>query len=240
MPTLGRKHPVLSKRRVDEEGEEDGDLLQDDASQSDISTTDDELDNLSLVDSYSPVLARAQLDSETNVESSERERAIETNSNQVDKTNDQAPHVNGNRNGIDNNTDTLLMTTTSMSAMALNADHEIEEVEFVNTQLPIRTPVVVQSSMIDAIDVKQRTQETLLDRKRRDHEEYERRKAADPTFTPNRGAFFMHDHRQPGPGANGYRPFGARGGNVRARGGFSGTQTQMYSIATIFLPSYLC
>lgn len=46
------------------------------------------------------------------------------------------------------------------------------------------------------------------ERRRREQEEYKRKRDADPTFVPNRGGFFMHDHRHSGPASNGFRPFG--------------------------------
>ncbi|KAH6627068.1 CASC3/Barentsz eIF4AIII binding-domain-containing protein [Chaetomium sp. MPI-SDFR-AT-0129] len=55
--------------------------------------------------------------------------------------------------------------------------------------------------------------------KRREHEEYKRKRDQDPTFVPNRGAFFLHDHRHAGPAANGFRPF-PRGARGRGRGAF--------------------
>ncbi|TGZ78842.1 hypothetical protein EX30DRAFT_383336 [Ascodesmis nigricans] len=57
-------------------------------------------------------------------------------------------------------------------------------------------------------------QETPFERRRREHEEYKKRRAEDPAFVPNRGRFFMHDHRE-GSGSNGFRPFGPGG---RGRG----------------------
>ncbi|KAF8534422.1 CASC3/Barentsz eIF4AIII binding-domain-containing protein [Trichophaea hybrida] len=57
--------------------------------------------------------------------------------------------------------------------------------------------------------------ETIYDRKRREHDEYRKRRSEDPSFVPNRGRFFMHDHRD-GTGSNGFRPFGPSG---RGRGG---------------------
>ncbi|KAL6709051.1 hypothetical protein ACN47E_002178 [Coniothyrium glycines] len=57
--------------------------------------------------------------------------------------------------------------------------------------------------------------ETLGERRRREHEEYKKKRDSDPAFIPNRGAFFMHDHRH-APGQNGFRPIGGRG---RGRGG---------------------
>ncbi|ROT35525.1 hypothetical protein SODALDRAFT_363364 [Sodiomyces alkalinus F11] len=59
--------------------------------------------------------------------------------------------------------------------------------------------------------------EPVGERRRREHEEYRRRRDEDPAFVPNRGAFFMHDHRHAGPAANGFRPFGR--GRGRGRGG---------------------
>lgn len=54
----------------------------------------------------------------------------------------------------------------------------------------------------------QATQETVFEKRRREHEEYRKKRDADPAFVPNRGAFFMHDHRSGAGGANGFRPFG--------------------------------
>ncbi|KAL3953182.1 hypothetical protein ACCO45_013125 [Purpureocillium lilacinum] len=55
-----------------------------------------------------------------------------------------------------------------------------------------------------------------VDRRRQEHEDYKRRRDEDPAFVPNRGSFFMHDHRHAGPAANGFRPFGRGRGRVAA------------------------
>ncbi|KAG9199727.1 hypothetical protein G6514_007952 [Epicoccum nigrum] len=60
--------------------------------------------------------------------------------------------------------------------------------------------------------------ETLGDRRRREHEEYKKKRDSDPAFIPNRGAFFMHDSRS-APGQNAFRPIGGRG---RGRGAIGG------------------
>lgn len=78
-------------------------------------------------------------------------------------------------------------------------------------------PVVVSSTSVPS-------QEAPFERRRREHEEYRKKRDEDPAFVPNRGAFFMHDHRHAGPAANGFRPFG-RGALARGRGrgrGFGG------------------
>ena len=64
--------------------------------------------------------------------------------------------------------------------------------------------------------------DTPLERRRREQEEYRKKRDADPSFVPNRGGFFMHDHRHAGPASNGFRPFGrgrGRGGRGGAFGG---------------------
>lgn len=61
---------------------------------------------------------------------------------------------------------------------------------------------------------------TIGDRRRREHEEYKKKRDADPAFVPNRGGFFMHDHRSAAPGQNGFRPFGR--GRGRGRGAVGG------------------
>lgn len=66
----------------------------------------------------------------------------------------------------------------------------------------------------------------VANRRRQEHEDYKRRRDEDPSFVPNRGAFFMHDHRHAGPAANGFRPFG-RGRGRGGRGGIGGPYAPM-------------
>lgn len=94
-------------------------------------------------------------------------------------------------------------------------------------------PVVVSSTSVPS-------QEPPFERRRREHEEYRKKRDEDPAFVPNRGAFFMHDHRHAGPAANGFRPFG-RGALARGRGrgrGFGGPFVPVqYESAAPSLPS---
>lgn len=92
-------------------------------------------------------------------------------------------------------------------------------------------PVVVSSASVPS-------QEPPFERRRREHEEYRKKRDEDPAFVPNRGAFFMHDHRHAGPAANGFRPFG-RGALARGRGrgrGFGGPFAPVQYESTIPLP----
>ncbi|PTB47076.1 uncharacterized protein TrAFT101_003484 [Trichoderma asperellum] len=75
-------------------------------------------------------------------------------------------------------------------------------------------PVIVSSSST--------TRPQPGNRRRQEHEDYKRRRDEDPAFVPNRGSFFMHDHRHPGPAANGFRPFGRGRGRGGGRGGVGG------------------
>ncbi|CAN8106207.1 unnamed protein product [Discula destructiva] len=88
----------------------------------------------------------------------------------------------------------------------------VQEEETAPAPAKTNDPVVVSSTPV---------QEAPSDRRRREHEEYRKKRDEDPAFVPNRGAFFMHDHRHAGPAANGFRPFGRgalRGGRARGRG----------------------
>jgi hypothetical protein len=62
--------------------------------------------------------------------------------------------------------------------------------------------------------------ETLGEKRRREHEEYKKKRDTDPAFVPNRGGFFMHDSRSAEPGTNGFRT--SNRGRVKGRGGYGG------------------
>ncbi|KAK3897032.1 hypothetical protein C8A05DRAFT_39421 [Staphylotrichum tortipilum] len=111
---------------------------------------------------------------------------------------------------------------STLSRLSLSdKENRAEELHFDDIKQPPpakdAAPIVVSSSAATHPQPRLPQQEV----KRREHEEYRRKRDEDPTFVPNRGAFFLHDHRHAGPAANGFRPFprgGARGG--RGRGAF--------------------
>lgn len=93
-----------------------------------------------------------------------------------------------------------------LAASATSAETEVEA----TSQLP-----VVKTAAMDQM-------ETPVERRRREHEDYKKQRDENPAFVPNRGAFFMHDHRHAGPAANGFRPFGrGRGRGERGGGPFA-------------------
>ncbi len=124
-------------------------------------------------------------------------------------------HSHTKANGI---SDTDMM----LNGLRISDPNElVEEVDYDDLQKKherlenVEPPLVVKSgAQMD------QPQETPLERRRREHEEYKSKRDADPAFVPNRGAFFMHDHRHPGPAANGFRPFGR--GRGRGRAGIGG------------------
>lgn len=101
-------------------------------------------------------------------------------------------------------------TDVMMNGLKISAEAEPEELHFDEIGSQGVAPPAVEGSGVQS-------QGNMVERRRKEHEEYKKRRDADPAFVPNRGGFFMHDHRSAAPGQNGFRPFG-RGG-TRGRGG---------------------
>lgn len=80
-------------------------------------------------------------------------------------------------------------------------------------------------------ETEEKPAEKLQEKRRGDHEDYKKRRDADPTFVPNRGGFYLHDHRH-GDGGNGFRPF-ARGGARGGRGRFPGYVQKPFNLPTV-------
>lgn len=206
-----RKDLAASRRRVEDEGDEEGglDVDLDDESLSEGSIITDEADapegdeavKVDVPSSASPDVSRA------NGVSKPLPEDVKSKST---SGNSDAP--------------TKLTNGTGDMEMMLNglklADQKesTEEVQYEDLRddpdLQEPSPVVVNSTA--QMD---QPQELPHERRRREHEEYRKKRDADPAFVPNRGAFFMHDHRHSGPAANGFRPFGRGRGRGRPVGG---------------------
>lgn len=78
---------------------------------------------------------------------------------------------------------------------------------------PTNTPTLQQQDQ-----AMQGKPENIIDRRRREHEEYKKKRDSDPTFIPNRGNFFMHDARAPD--QRGFTSYGR--GRGRGRGFIGG------------------
>jgi hypothetical protein len=115
---------------------------------------------------------------------------------------------------------------TSMMLHGLSIDDKavpVQEMQFgeaITSPAKSSAPIVVSSASA--------VRPPPAERRRQEHEDYKRRRDEDPAFVPNRGSFFMHDHRHAGPAANGFRPYG-RGRGRGGRGGFGGLYSPMSS-----------
>ncbi|KAJ9641078.1 hypothetical protein H2199_005746 [Coniosporium tulheliwenetii] len=107
------------------------------------------------------------------------------------------------------------MTDTEAMMNGLKISKENTQEEAVDFEDMGATPVQAVEPQAALAQTTGNRQETPAERRKREHDEYKKKRDSDPAFIPNRGAFFMHDHRSAAPGQNGFRPFG-RG---RGRGG---------------------
>ncbi len=215
---IRRRKLIGHRRRVEDEGEDEGgpdQLDLDDDSLSDGSLASDDVD--------------AADDSDT----SNVEDASPTRPPVKKKIGGRTASTNGNRKAHSKPTpssapqkhpkssnDTVSDTEFMLNGLSLSDKNApVEEVEFEGApKSPAKAPapIVVSSNSVLA-PARDGSQGPPGDRRRTEHEEYRRKRDEDPSFVPNRGAFFMHDHRHAGPSANGFRPFG-RPSRGRGRG----------------------
>lgn len=207
-----RKRFAASRRRVDEEGEDEGGSV--------AAGVED--------DSMSEESAISDADEDADAEGSEvSDVDVSHASDRPTKT-----VVNGqSKAGLGDQQSALtasgkpsfaVMTDDTAAMMnGLNIAENVDEAEEIHfddlgkagqgqVPEPVAAPVAAVTSSAP----------NVADRRRQEHEEYRKRRDADPSFVPNRGGFFMHDHRSSASGQNGFRPFGRDRG--RGRGTFGG------------------
>ena len=206
-----RKNLIASRRRLDDDEDEEGSVaagVEEDSSSegSAISDADDDAD----------AEGSDVSDTATSKRSPAKRRTV------VEKHTDNA---NGKVEGppVGTKKPTFDAATADTEAMmnGLRISDRIEGAEEVHFDDLGRQPDIPQERSSPSQDppVSDRT-ESLIERRRREHEEYKKKRDADPAFVPNRGGFFMHDHRSSAPGQNGFRPSGR--GRGRGRGGMNG------------------
>ncbi|KAL6866116.1 hypothetical protein ACO1O0_002218 [Amphichorda felina] len=210
-----RRRKIGHRRRVEDEGE-------DDAGPEALDMDDDSLTDGSL--------ATDDQDGDEDSDTSNIDEASPTSPNLKKSTNGTAkaaPHHSSKRKTEDESkaaSDTAMMlhglAITDNPAPVPDELH-FDEVAPAPAKSP-SAPVVVSS----AAAARQRP-EPGDNHRRQEHEDYRRRRDEDPAFVPNRGSFFMHDHRHPGPAANGFRPFGRGRGRGGRGGGIGGPFSPM-------------
>ncbi|KAI0870330.1 CASC3/Barentsz eIF4AIII binding-domain-containing protein [Hypoxylon argillaceum] len=212
---IRRRKLIGHRRRVEDEGEDEGgpdQLDVDDDSVSEGSLASDDIDaaddsDTSNLEDASPTAPSVKKKIAGRTASSNGNRRATTKPT-PNSTVQKHPKSN---NGAVSDTE-FMMNGLSIS----DKDAPVQELEFKDApKSPAKAaaPIVVSSNSV----LGPTRDGPLGDRRRIEHEEYRRKRDEDPSFVPNRGAFFMHDHRHAGPAANGFRPF-ARATRGRGRG----------------------
>ncbi|KAL8732189.1 MAG: hypothetical protein Q9166_002936 [cf. Caloplaca sp. 2 TL-2023] len=209
-----RKHLAASKRRVDEEGEDEEGSV--------VAGVED--------DSMSEASAISDADDDADAEGSEiSDIRVSQPSNHPTKAavNGQPiprPHERQPANATSQKPSFAAMTSDTAAMMnglrlADNTD-EAEEIHFDDLGKGAQVQAVQTAPAPAPVSAVPPSASNPVDKRRQEHEEYKKRRDTDPSFVPNRGGFFMHDSRSLGPGRNGFRPFGR--GRGRGRGAFGG------------------
>lgn len=218
-----RRKLVPTRRRVDDEGEDEFDLDDDSLSEGSLASDDPDLANdsdTSNVDEASPISPAARkanaraANGTGRAKSGIASKASKASGSSVAEK--PAKSVNLGEAPI-SDTDFMMNGLSISDQRERTAELDLEDASKHQSPPKPDAPVVVSSSSA-AMD---QLSGAPHERRRREHDEYRRKRDEDPAFVPNRGAFFMHDHRHAGPSANGFRPFG-RGGRGRGRGGIGG------------------
>jgi hypothetical protein len=203
----GRRRNLLrSRRRVEEDGEDDG-AFQDPADDSPSESVPSDGDNDVDADGEDSDLSEVDTpDAHPN-----------GNGKGEVKVNGAMPNGKTTEKGLkskDANFVTIKDTEAMMNGLHISDEAAtVEPVDFEHDPNVSNGSVKEPSAPNPSADAKS---QTPAERRKREHEEYKKKRDADPAFIPNRGAFFMHDHRSAAPGQNGFRPFGR--GRGRGRG----------------------
>jgi hypothetical protein len=202
-----RRRDVIRRRRIDDEGEDDGSItgppIDDSHSEASLPSDDDgdaddsDLSETDVPDSLGPEDAGTKPNGAVKPvllkkEEVEEPLAVKPETTQEQSfaaTHDTEVMMNGLR---------ISEHATPSEAMDFDATED--------------GPI---SDQQDASQSDPRRQKNPLDRKRQEHEEYKKKRDADPAFIPTRGQFFMHDTRSGGSGPNGIKPFGRGAGRGR-------------------------
>ncbi|KHN93785.1 extensin [Metarhizium album ARSEF 1941] len=205
-----RRRKIGHRRRVEDEADDDGrpDALDlDDDSLTEGSLTDDDDagqdSDTSNIDEASPTTPNA-----SKATDGPHPKSARTST---------AAAANGNAKQA-SDTEMMLHGLSIARQTATPQEMQFDEVVVSPPKSP-SAPVVVSSA-----SAMRQQPANHVERRRQEHEDYKRRRDEDPAFVPNRGSFFMHDHRHAGPAANGFRPFGrgrGRGGRYGVGGPFA-------------------
>jgi hypothetical protein len=206
MPAPRRSH-VIRRRRIDDEGEDEGSItgpqIDDSHSEASLPSDDDgdaddsDLSETDVPDSLGPDDAGTKPNGAVKPVLLKKEHVEEPLAVKLENAQEQSFAATQDTEAMMNGLQISENATTS------------EAMEFESTQDEFI------SDPQDASQSDSRRQKNPLDRKRQEHEEYKKKRDADPAFIPTRGQFFMHDTRSGGSGPNGLKPFGRGAGRGR-------------------------
>ena len=215
MVATRRKNLMSSRRRVEDDGEEEEGSVA-------IGIEDDSMSEASAIsDADDDADAEGSEATDVDTPGSKIAAQISTMNGHVEVARD----TSGQSAMLPKKPTTAAMTDTDamMNGLKISGDLDVaEEIHFdtmANQPLPTPAPNLPVPNQ-EATTMS----DTLAEKRRREHEEYRKKRDADPAFVPNRGGFFMHDHRSTAPGQNGFRPFGR--GRGRGRGTVGGPFSQ--------------
>lgn len=219
-----RRRKIGHRRRVEDEGDDEGgpdalDLDDDSLSDGSLVTDDNDHGNnsdTSNVDETSPTAPNG------------KKKPNGTVKPETDAASSQETSKDTRKQVTD--TDLMLHGLSISDQPVPPQEMQFDEVADTSGRRSPNAPVVVSSASAtrDSMD-------PSTGRRRMEHEDYKRRRDEDPAFVPNRGSFFMHDHRHPGPSANGFRPFGRGRGRGGRGGGIGGPYAPMrYAVSSPF------
>lgn len=211
-----RKNIIVSRRRIDDEGEEeDGSLVAavDDDSLSEGSAISD-------VDDDADAEGSEASDTESTDRRLAKPKSATNGHSEGPKDAARQPTVPSKKPSVSTN---MHDTEAMMNGLKISADmDEGEEIQFDEMIEQHPEEMLQEESIHDPVEVA--PLDNLGEKRRREHEEYRKKRDADPAFVPNRGGFFMHDQRSTAPGQNGVRPFGR--GRGRGRGAIGGSSPE--------------
>lgn len=208
-----RRNKIGHRRRVEDEGDDEFDLDDDSLTDGSLASDDNDLaddsdtSNIDEASPTSPAMRRSNARASNGNKNGNAKSGIAASKASVSSTEKPAKAAVSDTE--------FMLNGLSISEPAAEPVKEMNFDDVVESQAPRTSAPIVVSSSSAAMD---QVRGTPNDRRRREHDEYRRKRDEDPSFVPNRGAFFMHDHRHAGPAANGFQPFG-RGVRGRGRGG---------------------
>jgi len=206
MPAPRRRDVIRRRRRLEDEGEDEGSItgpIDDSHSEASLPSDDDgdaddsDLSETDVPDSLSPEDAGTKPNGAVKPQTIKKEKVDELLAVQPETKQEQS------------------FAATRDTEVMMNGLHISEHPtpsEAVDFEAAENEP---PSNPQDASQSDSRRQKNPFDVKRQEHEEYKKKRDADPAFIPTRGQFFMHDTRSGGSGPNGIKPFGRGAGRGR-------------------------